>query len=242
MLTARQALVRLRHLPGAPRRALVEAAEVRAARRRLGRPPRAQVVTVIPTFGRTALLEAAVASALAQTVRDHAVLVVVDGGPEPALATHPRLHVVRLGAHRGVPGLVRNVGIRVSDSPYLAFLDDDNTWEPDHLAVSLEAHRRGAEMTYTGLRQVHPDGTTGEVIAVDFDRRELRHTSFVDTSAIVVRRSRRVRFARVPRGRGAVYEDWWLARRLSRRLRTELVPRVTVNYLVHPEGYMQRQG
>jgi glycosyltransferase involved in cell wall biosynthesis len=242
VLTVRQALVRLRHLPGAPGRALVEAAEVRAARRRLDEPPKATVVTVIPTFGRGELLEAAVASALGQTLSDHAVVVVVDGGPQPALSPHPRLHVVRLAAHRGVPGLVRNVGVRVSDSPYLAFLDDDNTWEPDHLAASLQAHRRGAELTYTGLRQVRPDGTIGEVIAVEFDRRALRSTSYVDTSTVVVRRSRRVRFSRVPRGRGAVYEDWWLARRLSRRLRTELVPRVTVNYLVHPEGYMQRQG
>ena len=220
---------------------MAEAAEVSAARRRVGQPLRAEVVTVIPTFDRSELLRAAVASALGQTVTDHAVVVVVDGGPQPDLPPHPRLHLVRLSAHHGVPGLVRNVGIRVSDSPYLAFLDDDNTWEPDHLAVSLEAHRRGAELSYTGMRQVYPDGGAGEVIAVEFDRRKLRSTSFVDTSTIVVRRSRRVRFSRAPRRGGAVYEDWWLVWRQSRRLRTELVPRVTVNYLVHPEGYMQRQ-
>ncbi len=141
-----------------------------------------------------------------------------------------------LARHHGIPGLVRNVGIRVSRSPYLAFLDDDNWWEPTHLEVSLAAHRAGAALTYTGMRQVRPDGSTGETIAVPFARRSLRNASFVDTSTMVVRRSPAVRFSRV---RG-LYEDRALAHRLSRRLRTELVPEVTVQYLLHPEGYMQR--
>ena len=57
---------------------------------------------------------------------------------------------------------------------------------------------------------------------------------------MVVRRSPAVRFSRAPRGGSGAYEDWNLAFRLSRRLRTELVPDVTVRYLIHAEGYMQR--
>ena len=240
VMRARDLQIRARELRRAPQLAVAEEVEVRRARRLAPVTPQARVVTVVPTYGRSALVGDAVESALGQTVGDHAVVVVVDGGPMPALPHDPRLHIVRLGAHRGVPGLVRNVGIRVSVSPFLAFLDDDNTWEPHHLEVSLAAHRAGAELTYTGLAQVLPDGGKGEVIAVPFARRTLRNDSYIDTSTMVVRRSRAVRFSRAPRGGTAVYEDWNLAYRLSRRLRTQLVPEVTVRYLLHPDGYMQR--
>ncbi|WP_231591453.1 glycosyltransferase [Saccharothrix sp. ST-888] len=37
--------------------------------------------------------------------------------------------------------MVRNVGIRLSSSRYVAFLDDDNEWEPDHLGPAVGALR-----------------------------------------------------------------------------------------------------
>ena len=135
---------------------------------------------------------------------------------------------------------MRNVGIRISTSPYLAFLDDDNTWEPDHLEVSLAAHHAGAAFTYTGLMQVHRDGTEAETIAVAVLARSFRNESYIDTSTIVVRRSPAVRFNRAPRTGSRLYEDWNLAFRLSRRHEPRLVPHVTVKYLLHPDGYMQR--
>jgi hypothetical protein len=88
--------------------------------------------------------------------------------------------------------------------------------------------------------QRHVDGTAGRTIAVPFDDRTFRNDSYIDTSTIVVRRSKDVRFDRAPRSGSAVYEDWYLAFRLSRRQPPRLVPQVTVNYLLHPDGYMQR--
>jgi glycosyltransferase involved in cell wall biosynthesis len=240
VMHARDLVVRARHIPSAPRLARAEAREVQRARKLLPRIPEAQVVTVMPTYGRSALVVDAVDSALAQTVTDHVVVVVVDGGEPPPLQAHARLHVVALAEHHGIPGLVRNVAIRTSASPFLAFLDDDNTWEPNHLEVSLAAHRAGAELTYTGMRQVRLDGTEAGIRMFPYARRTLRNRSYIDTSTMVVRRSKAVRFSRAPRGGSGVYEDWTLAYRLSRRLRTELVPEVTVHYLLHPDGHMQR--
>jgi glycosyltransferase involved in cell wall biosynthesis len=237
---AKDALTRLRGLPRAPSLARAERAEVARALATAGPAPPALVTTIVPTYGRRELLSAAVDSALAQTVTDHTVVVVVDGGEPPDLPAHPRVHVVVLERHRGVPGLVRNVGIRTSSSEYLAFLDDDNTWEPEHLADSLAAHRDGATFTYTGMVQRHLDGTAGRTIAVPFDDRTFRNDSYIDTSTIVVRRSKDVLFDRAPRSGSEVYEDWNLAFRLSRRQPPRLVPEVSVSYLLHPDGYMQR--
>jgi glycosyltransferase involved in cell wall biosynthesis len=209
-----------------------EAEEVAAAHRTLVDIPSARVVTVIATYRRPELLPCAIRSALAQDLRDHAVVVVDDGGGLPStLPDDERLTTISLSRNLGVAGVTRNVGIRVSRSEYLAFLDDDNEWRPDHLSRSLEAHARGAELTYTALERVRDDGTVVDVFSVPFDRRAVRDTAFADTSAIVVRRGPSVLFSRTPRHFGEFpKEDWALAYRLSRRLCTEHIPETTVRY------------
>ena len=206
-----------------------------------GRQPVASVVTVIATYRRPDLLGAAVESALDQTVEDHAVVVVDDGsGCPPTLPADERLFVFSLTRHCGVAGVVRNVGIAASCSKYLAFLDDDNYWTPDHLAVSLAAHDRGAQLTYTALERVGPDGTVHDVVSHPFNRRLLRERSLCDTSTMVIRRAEMVKFSRVPLQREEFpSEDWELAWRCSRYARAEHVPVVTVRYRLHDGSYFR---
>jgi glycosyltransferase involved in cell wall biosynthesis len=91
-----------------------------------------EISVVIPTRNRAALVPRAVHSALAQTLRDIEVIVVVDG-PDPdtveALAAidDPRLRVVALDASGGAPA-ARNVGARNAGAPWVALLDDDDEW------------------------------------------------------------------------------------------------------------------
>jgi len=211
---------------------------------RLGRLPTAELVTIIPTYRRPELLRAAVASALEQGVEDHHVLVVDDGGGITApLPTHQRLTVVQLPANLGAAGVVRNVGIRLSRSRLIAFLDDDNTWEPDHLEVAVAGHARGAELTYSGIRRVDGRGRDIDVLGEVFDRRAMRERSLVDTNAIVVRRGDDVRFSRVPRRRGDFpLEDWELVWRLSRRLHVQHLPDITVRYVCHEGSNFSEWG
>jgi len=238
-LRARDLRGQARELVHAPSRWRLERSEVRAAAGKLRERPSSLVATIIATHDRQDLVVRAVESALAQTVTDQVVLVVADGGAAPQLPSHPRLHALALDHHTGVPGLVRNVGIRSTGSRYLAFLDDDNLWRSDHLERALAAHEQGADLTYAGMRQVDLDGAVRGTVAVPFDRRRLRNDGFVDTSTIVVRRSSAVHFARTT-GVYGVYEDWNLVFRLSRRHRVELVPELTVDYLLHPAGHMQQ--
>src|SRR5262249_46759018 len=147
---------------------LAESREVATARARLDDVPTARVVTVISTYRRQDLLLRAIDSALAQDVDDHAVVVVDDGGglPSDLPPDDPRLTAFSLTRNLGVAGVTRNVGIRVSSSELLAFLDDDNEWRPDHLRQSLAAHASGAELTYTALERVRADGSVVDVFSV----------------------------------------------------------------------------
>jgi glycosyltransferase involved in cell wall biosynthesis len=221
-----------------PSLARFERHESSAALASWGRRPVASVATIIPTYRRPEQVVEAVESALGQTMDDLVVVVIDDGAGLPRLPDDERLFAYSLSRNCGVAGVVRNVGIRSSASRYLAFLDDDNLWRPDHLEVAMAAHARGAELTYSALDRVRPDGSLRDVLSVAFDRRRMREEGISDTNTIVVRRLNSVRFSRVPLRHGDFpLEDWELVYRLSRRLRTEHVPVSTARYLVHDESF-----
>jgi glycosyltransferase involved in cell wall biosynthesis len=105
-------------------------------------PSTPTVSVVIPTLHRPGLVIRAVRSALAQTVEDIEVIVVVDGpdaDTRTALAavTDPRLRVVELPERGGAPK-ARNAGVRHARGTWTALLDDDDEWLAPKLAVQLE--------------------------------------------------------------------------------------------------------
>ncbi|WP_251074664.1 glycosyltransferase [Streptomyces sp. ISL-12] len=227
-------------LPSALRLRRLENAETRRLAAALAPPPAALVATVIATHRRPEQLRAAVRSALAQTARDQVVVVVDDGAGLPELPDDPRLFAVSLSRNTGVAGVVRNVGIRLTRSRYVAFLDDDNLWEPDHLerALAVLEAPGGPDGVYTALRRVLPDGTERDVLSVPFDRRRAARESFLDTNAFVARRDGSLHFSRLRRTpRVLPREDWELIRRYGRGHRVRHVPHPTVRYLVNPGSF-----
>jgi glycosyltransferase involved in cell wall biosynthesis len=226
--------------PSAVRLRRLEDAETRRLAAGPGQPPDALVATVIATHRRPEALLRAVRSALAQSEADHVVMVVDDGAGLPELPADPRLFAVSLSRNTGVAGVVRNVGIRLTRSRYVAFLDDDNVWEPDHLEHALAALESpgGADGVYTALRRVHPDGSDLDILSVPYDRRRAAHEAFLDTNAFVARRDRALRFSRLRRTpRVLPREDWELIRRYSRHREVRHLPVPTVRYLVNPESF-----
>ncbi|MFE1883351.1 glycosyltransferase family 2 protein [Streptomyces diastatochromogenes] len=226
--------------PTAVRLRRFEDAETRRLAAGLPSPPSALVATVIATHRRPEALRAAVRSALDQTVRDQVVIVVDDGAGLPELPDDPRLFAVSLARNTGVAGVVRNVGIRLTRSRYVAFLDDDNLWEPDHLERTLAVLESpdGPDGVYTALRRVLPDGSERDVLSVPFDRRRAAREAFLDTNAFVARRTRSLYFSRLRRTPEVLpREDWELIRRYGRRHRVRHVPHPTVRYLMNPASF-----
>lgn len=241
-LPALEFLLKLRALPGSTMLRLHARREVRRLKGQLNGLVSASVVTVIPTYRRPEMAEEALDSALAQDYGDHRILLVDDGAGVLPICHDQRVTMVSLSRNLGVAGAVRNVGIALSSSRYVAFLDDDNIWHSDHLSTTIAALEQGADVVYTAIRRVRPDGSPVDEVSVPFERHLMRTRSFIDTSAIVVRRSRKTRFSWVPRGRGTVPgEDWEFAYRLSRRHQTVHLPQVTVEYLVHELSYFRGQ-
>jgi glycosyltransferase involved in cell wall biosynthesis len=225
--------------PTLPGMIAFEAAEVRRLTRALARPLEATVACVLPTYRRHDQLLKAVASILAQNYQDWVLIVVDDGGGLPELPSDPRIHAVSLSRNTRVAGLVRNVGLRLTRSTYVAFLDDDNTWTPEHLTVTVAVLEEGHDLVYTAIRRMSVDGVERDVLSRDYDRRtHADESSYVDTNAIVARRTQRSQFSRLPRTRTTQpREDWEFVFRNSRDARVRHIPIPTVEYLINSDSY-----
>jgi glycosyltransferase involved in cell wall biosynthesis len=99
------------------------------------------VSVIIPIYNNYGpYLANAIESVLAQTYRDFCIILVDDGSTDStvdvALAYADRCVYVRQ-ANGGTPS-ARNCGIRLSESPYVAFLDADDEWAPAKLERQME--------------------------------------------------------------------------------------------------------
>jgi len=223
-------------LPGLIR---FENREVARLRSDLGQVPEAKIACIIPTFKRPQGLLKAIDSILGQQRQDFVIVVVDDGAGLPQLPADPRIFAVSLSRNSAVLGLVRNVGIQLSQSEYVAFLDDDNVWTRRHLSAAIDSLEKGADLVYTAVRRTRPDGSELDVLSKPFDRKRFSdETSWVDANSIVLRRSSCLPFSRLPRTRYTLpKEDWEFVWRVSRRANVVHVPEVTVEYFVNPGSY-----
>jgi GT2 family glycosyltransferase len=97
------------------------------------------LTVVIPARDAEATIGRAVRSALRQTCRPAAVLVVDDGSRDgTADAATAAGATVVAGEGRGVAA-ARNAGLRAATSAWVGFLDADDWWEPGLIAAAREA-------------------------------------------------------------------------------------------------------
>lgn len=126
------------------------------------------VSVVIPTRNRPALVVRAVKSALAQTLAEIEIIVVIDG---PDAATEDavtaiadsRISVISLPCSVG-GSEARNIGVRKSRGEFIGLLDDDDEWSPDKLSRQFElASAAAARYPVVTCRLVARYPTTDEV-------------------------------------------------------------------------------
>ncbi len=104
------------------------------------KPP--QVSVVIPAYNAAAYIAGTLDSVFAQTFADFEVVLVNDGSPDTdrlEQELQPYLSRIRCfkQANRG-PSAARNLGIGEAKGSYIAFLDADDFWLPQHLSRQVE--------------------------------------------------------------------------------------------------------
>jgi teichuronic acid biosynthesis glycosyltransferase TuaG len=212
-------------------------------------PAHAELVSVlIPAYRAAAYLGATLESVAAQTWPHWEVLVFEDGRFDDTAAivaafaarTTNRVELLRAETNRGV-SLARNALIDAARGAFIAFLDADDLWAPDHLAHSLALLRsENTAWSIAGLNLIDSAGrlTRANLLPpptplADLPTRLLRH-NFILTSGIVARAgafTNGIRFDPALR----IGEDLDLCIEFARAgFRPSFSRRATLNYRKHP--------
>jgi glycosyltransferase involved in cell wall biosynthesis len=189
------------------------------------------VSVVIPTHNRSGQLKRAIDSALAQTHRNLEIIVVDDASTDNtqdvvAAFRDLRIRYVRRDENRGA-SVTRNIGIQAAMGTYIAFLDDDDEWEPEKTEEQLKLLGRYDAVVCTYRMDHKGDAITvkhGARAAVELD--DLRQGFFLgaSTSALMARGDV---LKQIPFDESLpIHEDWDLCIRIAQSY--------TIGYLDKP--------
>jgi glycosyltransferase involved in cell wall biosynthesis len=216
-----------------------------------GAPQRAPLVSiVVPAYNAARTIETTLASVLRQTEGDWELLVCDDGSSDDTRARVARLlaavaparwRVLEL-SRSGAAGS-RNHGIRAARGTFVAFLDDDDWWEPRKLERCLAALRGGPLDLVCHSEVWRREDGAEEVrhYAGLFDRRvpplvSLFRNNPFSTSAVVVRRESLLRAGLFDESLPSAEDyDLWI--------RLAMVPGLRIGFLDEALGtYLLRAG
>jgi len=207
------------------------------------RPVSPAVSVVVRTKDRPELLREALGSLAAQTFRDFEVVVVNDSdvplGEGVVDVDGLRVRVVSPGPPHG-RARAANAGVNAAKGTWVAYLDDDDLFLPDHLETligTLEGQDR-FQAAYTATLIVHQvrgeDGTYREtgrepVFEYPFEPERLIFSNTIPLLCLMHRRSLFLEAGRFDEAFD-LYEDWDFLIRLSRLTRIERIEKVTTLY------------
>ncbi|WP_295955489.1 glycosyltransferase family 2 protein [Rhodoferax sp.] len=124
------------------------------------------VSIVVPCFRCAKTIKRAVASIAGQSMRPQEVILVDDGNDDDTplvlqrlLAAYPAgwISVVTIAVNHGA-ATARNAGWAAAKGRYVAFLDADDTWHPEKLALQYNYMRARPALMLTGHGFIRADG------------------------------------------------------------------------------------
>jgi glycosyltransferase involved in cell wall biosynthesis len=159
-----------------------------------------KVSVIISTYNRAEKLDRAIQSVINQTYKDWELIIVDDKSTDSTnemlymkwVGVDPRIHCFKMKKNFGNDTQPKNKGILLSKGEYIAFLDDDNTWRPDHLQALVNEMEKydDVDLVYGDRWIVFEDKSqpNRRGVAEDFHFGVLGDHNYIDTSDVLVRR------------------------------------------------------
>lgn len=202
------------------------------------------VSVVVPTHNRRELLKETLQSILNQTFRNFELIVVSDGSTdgtnEMVLGLQDsRVHLIQQ-EKSGQPAKPRNSGIIAAKGVYIALCDDDDLWEPNKLAIQVDAleNNQSVAMCYTN-GAVLKDGIVQQgrlnrrrIFSNHFN--QLLRGNFIPNSSVLIRKSVFDRVGMINTDstfRGIEDYEFWL--RVSHEFIMLYIDQPLIQYRVH---------
>ncbi|MHC4322638.1 MAG: glycosyltransferase family 2 protein [Planctomycetota bacterium] len=210
------------------------------------------VSVIVPTFNRPQYFSRALASVLQQSYRNLQVIAVNDGGEDVGDIINsfgdPRLIFINRKENRGKPYSL-NEALNRADGKYVAYLDDDDLYYPNHIETLVNAleFQTDCQVAYSDFYKaycrVSSDGSRqvlSKVVEVsrDFDRFFMLHFNHVLHVCLMHRRDL-IEKTGPYNEQLNVLIDWDMTRRLVFFSDFHHVCEITGEYY-HPEGESDR--
>ncbi|WP_425915738.1 glycosyltransferase [Pseudomonas sp. GWSMS-1] len=193
---------------------------------------------ILTTYNRPGLLKDALASVGCQTLRDFEVILINDNGEpvEHLLAAYDfPITYIRQGRNQGLSA-ARNAGLALARGRYIVYLDDDDIYLPNHLAVLAEAfEQHPGSVIYTGVEYVNEKLENGQRLELGrgqpfkhevFDRDRLFVQNYIPVNTWAHPRQMLATVGEFDTSLAA-FEDWDMLLRLATRYPFVHVPVVT---------------
>ncbi len=198
------------------------------------------ISVIVRTKDRPELLAEALESLAASTYRRAQIVLVNDGGakPEPPAEFPLPLALVHLAANQG-RAAAANAGVAAATGDYVAFLDDDDLVEPEHLetlAGLVGAADVRVAYTDAAVGVYELDAETGWrcverrlPYSRDFDPELLLFDNYIPFNTLLIERRLFTSVGELDPG-FPFFEDWDFLIRLAQRAPFHHLPRVTCEY------------
>jgi len=207
------------------------------------------VSVVVPTKDRPEMLRRAVSSVLEQTYAPIELIVIDDGSAEPAqeaIADLPTANLDRFVFRRHDENkggaAARNTGIQESRGEYVAFLDDDDEWDPDKLErqiTTLEEAGEDVAVAFTGNRQLDADGNTKHIHIRRTDgdiSEDILYGNYIGSFSSVIFDRDLIKKVGVLDERFLAWQDWEYYVRLAQHAQFVSIPKPLVRRHVDHDG------
>lgn len=192
------------------------------------------ITVVVRTRNRHRWLQQAVES-VRTTGYPASVIVVNDGGASPRDVVDERVTVLDQSQPVGRSEAM-NLGVQAATTPFVAFLDDDDLYYPEHLTTLATAASSSSQIAYytDALSTFHEPARDGafretarlRLFAQDFDPELLLFDNYIPLPTLLVSRAEYLQAGGFDR-EFDLLEDWDFLIRLSRRGSFLRIPRVT---------------
>jgi FkbM family methyltransferase len=210
--------------------------------------PTPLVSVIVPTNSRPLMLEEALRSILAQTFKDFEIIVINDGGPDISgliekLGVGPK--IVSLRHEKSLErSAARNAGLAVARGRFVAYLDDDDVFYPEHLESLLGVLKAtGAKVAYTDTCKASQELREGIYTVTerkpfpseDFSQDRLLVSNFIPNLCVMHEKAC-VDVAGLFDVELSTHEDWDFLIRMSRHFPFVHLKKVTCEFRLRKDG------
>lgn len=154
------------------------------------------VSIIMPNYNYAKYLEQSINSVLAQTYSNFEIIIIDDASTDNSVEIiqlyvnrYKNIQLITNTINKGVIAC-RNLGIELAKGNYLCFIDPDDFWEKNKLALQIEAlESQNANLCFTDLQIIDANGKKGKIrkhFYNEFSYSSLLKRNFIPHSTLIV--------------------------------------------------------